>query len=177
MALEQGHFGPLRVATYFAEGRLRRSPAALRAPPLAELAERLGDAEAPLRAFAPGPFTGPAAAAFGGLLGSATAFGGRFVPGAGGIDARVVLTGAWGSDWKRATERLDAFFRTMAEDPVGHLLGLDRAVGVERVGGDEGSVELDVSLDARAMSIGLRAATTASLAEIMGKPEESGLAH
>jgi hypothetical protein len=177
MALEQGRFGPLRVATYFAEGRLRRSPSALRATPLADVARRLGDPNAPLRVFAPGPFMGAAAGAIGGLLAGATAFGGRFVPRASEVEAQVVLTGEWGEAWKPAAERFDAFFRVMAEDPFGHLLGLDRPATAERVSGDAEAVELDVSLDAHALSDGLRAATTASLAEILGKTEDPGRAH
>ena len=39
---ERGRFGPLRVASYFAQRRLRRSPPALGAEPLATAAERLG---------------------------------------------------------------------------------------------------------------------------------------
>ena len=99
------------------------------------------------------------------------------MPRANEVDVRVVLTGGWGEDWPRATERLDAFFRVTAEDPLGHLLGLDRLASAERLSGDIGAVALDVSLDAKALASGLRAATTASLAEILGKPEENGRAH
>jgi hypothetical protein len=178
MAIERGRFEPLRVAVYFAQGRLRRSLPALRAPPLSEAAERAGDPQAPLRVFAPGPFGGSAATGLGGLLRAATAFGGGFaVTSAGAIEGRIVLTGAWGSEWPKAAERLDAFFRVVAEDPLGRLLGLDRPTTQSHTTGDAAAVELDVRADARAMAVGLRAATTASLSEILGKPDGATLAH
>jgi hypothetical protein len=202
VAIERGRFGPLQVAAYFAQRRLRRSLPAMRAAPLSEVAERVGEPEAPLRVFAPGPFEGGAATGLGGLLRAATAFGGRFAiapaiaasagerpsmtpPPAerpptrpsGTIEARVVLTGAWGPEWRNAAERLDAIFRVIAEDSLGHLLGLDRPSTESRTTGDATAVELDLRLDAHAMATGLRAATTASLSEILGKPDEPTLAH
>ncbi len=54
VGIEHGGLGPLRAAIYFAQGRLKRSLPALRAEPLSAAAALLG--EAPVRAFAPGPF-------------------------------------------------------------------------------------------------------------------------
>ena len=71
VGIERGALGPLRVALYFAEGRLKRSAPALRSEPLAAASGLLGDA--PVRGFAPGPFVGPWATGLGGLLGASTA--------------------------------------------------------------------------------------------------------
>jgi hypothetical protein len=189
IAIEQGRFGPLRVAAYFAEGRLKRSPSALRASPLAELAapaarmHGIGGPDAPLRFFAPGPFAEPWAAGLGGLLRSTTAVGVRFTPAAApadkpsAIDARLVLAGAWGDAWPRAAERLDAFFRVMTEDPLAHLMGLDHPLAEVLTTGDPSAIALDVRLDGGTLAQGIRATTTASLAEILGKPAASSMPH
>lgn len=180
IAVERGRFGPLQIAAYFAEGRLKRSPPALRAPPLAELAARLGRPEAPLRFFAPGPFDGPWAEGLGGLLRAATAAGVCLVPvdrSADAVDARMTLMGAWGDTWPRAAERLGAFFRVTTEDSLARLMGLDRPVADPSATGDAGAIALDVRLDGAALARGLRAATTATLAEILGKPGASTVSH
>ena len=65
--------GPARVATLFAEGKLKRSPSVLSTEPLRSLAARFGDA--PARAFARGPFEGELARGARGLLAGATAVG------------------------------------------------------------------------------------------------------
>jgi hypothetical protein len=171
VAIERGRFEPLRAAVYFAEGRLKRSLPALRAEPLAAAAQRLG--EAPLRGFAPGPFEGGWAAGVAGLLGAtmAAAAGLFLVPSSVGdaVMLRVVLMGAWGADGPAAAERLAASFRLLADDSLGRLIGLDHATaeGAARARGDATALQLDVSLDPLALARGLRAATDASVAQIM----------
>jgi hypothetical protein len=167
VGVERGRLGPLRTAAYFAEGRLRRSLPALRADPLAAAADRLGDA--PLRAFAPGPFNEQWGAGLGGLLRATTAAAlGLQASGTrpGAVNARLVLTGAWGDAAGAAGERLSARFDLIADDPLGRLTGLDRPVKPAQVRTDPAALELDVVLDGATLAEGLRSATTAALAEI-----------
>jgi hypothetical protein len=177
VGIERGSLGPLRSAVYFAEGRLRRSLPALAASPLADAAALLGPA--PLRFFAPGPFEGDTAGAFGGLLGASTAVaaalgtdaaaaGPTATPAASGaLRLRLVLTGAWGVDAPAAGDRLLAVFRALAVDPIARLSGLDQPVGGPVVVPSSGALALDVSLDPVRMVAGVRAAMGAPTAEIM----------
>ncbi len=169
LALEQGRFGPLRAAEYFAQGRLKRARPALQAEPLLRTAALLGDA--PLRAFAPGPFPGATGRGLGGLLAAATAVGAAATPvdrDPGGVLAlRFVVTGAWGADAPAAAERLRAAFEVLASDSLGRLLGVDRPVEALRASGDAEVLRLEVSVDALALGKGLRDATSASVEEVM----------
>jgi hypothetical protein len=170
VALERGHFGPLRAATYFAQGKLKRALPALRADPLARAAALLGDA--PLRAFAPGPFGGEWAAGLGGLLRATTAMAGSATPvarpgGAPALQVLAVLAGAWGADAASAAGRLGAAFQLLANDSLGRLLGLDHPLEEPRVSGDAEALRLDLLLDATALARGVHAATDATIREIM----------
>jgi len=170
VGLERGHFGPLRAAIYFARGMLKRARPALVAEPLAGVAKLLGDA--PLRAFAPGPFEGEWAAGLGGLLRATTALGASLHvsdrPTGGALEVQVVLAGAWGADAPRAAERLAAAFQLLANDPLGRLLGIDHPLEELRVSGDAEALRLQVVLDALGVARGLKAATDARISEIMG---------
>jgi hypothetical protein len=169
LALERGAPGPLRASIYFAEQRLRRSLPALRAEPLQAAAALAGDA--PLRAFAPGPFTGEGAAGVAGLLRATTAVAASLRPLAappdGAVLLRVVLTGAWGDDAPAAAERLRAAFGVLSADPLGRLTGLDRPIREPVVSAEPAALRLEVVLDALALARGLHAAADASVAEVM----------
>jgi hypothetical protein len=169
LGIEVGAFGPLQTAVYFAQGRLKRSPPALRAEPLAAIVERLGDA--PVRAFAPGPFANPAGQDLAGLLRAATAVGAALraaaAPRPGVLALRVVLSGAWGADARVAAERLEAAFRLLGEDPLGRLTGLDRPLQGPVATGEADRLALDVTLDPVSLCQGVRAIAGAPLAEIM----------
>ncbi len=167
---ERGRFGPLRVASYFAQGKLRRSPQALRADPLATAADRLG--AAPARAFAPGPFVGPWAAGLGGLLAAATsaAASARPVPQPNGEDTlllTLVLFGAWGDDAANAAARLGAAFNVLAQDSLGRLCGLNRPLAGPHVVGDATEVRLEVTVDPTLLARGIRDATGGTAADIV----------
>jgi hypothetical protein len=170
VALERGKLGPLQAVEYFAEGRLKRAKPALHADPLAAAAALLTDA--PVRAFAPGPFAGEWAAGLAGLLRVTTAAAGSLAPIAHGNDGavavRIVLTGAWGQDARAAADRLEASFHVLAEDPLGRLTGIDRPLDGPRVTGQPDALILDVVLDAAMLAHGLKAITDAAVPEIMG---------
>jgi hypothetical protein len=169
IALEQGRFGPLRAAEYFAQGRLKRARPALQAEPLAQAAALLGDA--PLRAFAPGPFEGAMARGLGGLLAAATSVGAAATPvdrdPDGALALRFVVTGAWGADAAAAADRLRAAFDVLASDPLGRLMGVDRPLEGARASGDAEALRLDVTVDALSLGKGLRDATGATVEEVM----------
>lgn len=165
VALEQGRFGPLRAAEYFARGKLRRALPALRAEPLARAAALLGDA--PVRAFAPGPFEGAWGRGLGGLLAGATAAAAAATPRNQALDFRFVLTGAWGADAAAAATRFEAAFQLLAADPLGRLMGVDRPLVPATASGDAEALRLQVSLDAEQLGRGLHDATDATIAEVM----------
>jgi hypothetical protein len=169
VGLERGRLGPLRAASYFARGMLKRALPALRAEPLARVAKLLGDA--PLRAFAPGPFEGEWGAGLGGLLRATTAVGASLHasqrPTGGALEVQLVLAGAWGADAPRAAERLAAAFQLLATDPLGRLMRIDHPLEEPRVSGDDEALRLQVVLDPLALARGLQAATDARISEIM----------
>jgi hypothetical protein len=171
VGLEQGRFGPLRAAELFAEGRLKRASPALRVEPLAHLAKLLD--EAPLRAFAPGPFQGELQPALGGLLGVSTAVGAtaRVVDASAsssaGLAVRAVLMGAWNADADAASDRLRAVFDILAQSGIGRLLGLGHCLAGPVVHGSEDALTLDFTVDAAELARGLNAATLADARTIM----------
>ncbi len=176
VGLEQGAFGPLQAASYFAEGRLKKSPPALRADPLSALAERLGDA--PLRAFAPGPFEGKWAQGLAGLLRAATAVGASARPvalagGEAGMAVKLLVQGAWGVDAGAAAERLEAAFHVLAEDPLGRLSDLNRPKDGPHVVGSATEVRLEVTVDPTSLARGVRDATSAAAADIVASPRSA----
>jgi hypothetical protein len=136
------------------------------------VAELLG--EAPVRAFAPGPFEGELERGAGGLLGASTAVAasvrvlespGRQSP---GLAIRVILSGAWGAESQAAAERLQAVFEVLADEAVGRLFGLSQALAGPHVEGSGEALTLDVTIDAEVFARGLRAATGAEVKEMMG---------
>jgi hypothetical protein len=163
---ERGRSGILRVAALFAEGRLRRALAALKAEPLASAATEIGDG--PIRVFAPGPFEGEFAGGLGGLLRATTAVAATIRPRAQAeLLCHIALMGAWGQDAPAAADRLSAVFETLALDPIGRLMGIDRPLSGPHSWSQGGTIRLEVSLDANAVARGLHAATGATVEEMM----------
>lgn len=172
VGLEQGRFGPLRIAELFAEEKLKRASPALKAPPLARVAELLGDA--PIRAFAPGPFEGDLQRGAGGLLGASTAVGASIhVAEAKELESprlavRILLLGGWGGGSRAAADRLRAVFEVLAASGLGKLLGLSQLLAGPTVGDSSEALTVDFTVDAALLVTGLRAATAAEAREIMG---------
>lgn len=165
VALEEGRSGPARAATAFALGRLKRAAPALDGAALAPAARLLG--EAPLRAFAPGPFDGEMAKGLGGLLRAATAVGASARhAGQQRIAVRLVITGAWGDDAPAAAERLAAALNVVSESGLGHLLGLHQPHDRPRVSGTADALVAEAVLDGAALARGLHDALDADVAEI-----------
>jgi hypothetical protein len=78
----------------------------------------------------------------------------------------VVLTGAWGAD-EAAVARLAAAYGRLAEDPLGKLCGLNRPMTPAKTRSTDDALVLDVGLDATEIARGLRAATEATIEEVM----------
>jgi hypothetical protein len=159
--------GLLRVAEAFAFGKLKRAVPALHGSALARASEVLGPA--PVRAFSPGPFTGDAARALGGLLGAATAVAAsaKWAGTGSNIAIRVVVTGAWGDDAKAAAERLGAAGHVLSESPTGHLFGLDHPKAGPSVHVEPDALVLDETIDGDALARGIHDAVDADIGEIM----------
>ncbi len=182
VGLEQGKFGPLRAAELFADRRLKRASPALRAAPLSRAATLIKDA--PLRAFAAGPFEGEWSKGFAGLLAATTAVGIAVrlptptptpmpnptptpTPTSVPLSFTLTLLGAWGADASAASERLLAVYGTLSSNPLGHLCGLDRPLTPPRARTEPDALILDVTLDALALARGLHLALDAQVDEIM----------
>lgn len=163
---EQGHPGPLRASEAFAFGKLKKATPALRGAALAKAAELLG--EAPVRAFAPGPFDGETARGLGGLLRATTAIGAsaRFA-GADRIAVKVVLTGGWKDDASIAADRLASAANVLASSALGRLLGLDHPSAPSRTYGTADALVFETTLDAMALAKGLHDALDAEVTEIL----------
>lgn len=166
-ALEQGRAGPIRAAEAFAQGKLRRASPALRSGSLARAVELVG--EAPVRAFAPGPFEAEVAQGLGGLMRASTSVGAsaRFVGAPAKIAVRVVLTGAWGKDAPAAAERLAAAVHVISESAFGRLLGLDHPIVAPQVRTTDDALIVEVTLDGTALARGVHDALDAEIGEIM----------
>jgi hypothetical protein len=161
LGLDIGRSDPLRAAELFAMERLKRASPALRTDPLRQAARLLGDA--PLLAFAPGPFTGEAAGGLGGLLGAATAADRP------GLAITVVLLGAWGNDGQAAADRLLSAFGVLADSGIGRLLGARSPIAPARVRASPEALTLEVTIDAFTLAAGLHDATGATVDAIMDR--------
>ena len=165
VALEQGRPGPIRAAEAFARGKLRRASPALRGGTLARAVQLVG--EAPVRAFAPGPFEGEIAQGLGGLMRASTAVAASAQVTGTRIMLRIALTGAWGKDAPAAAERLAAAVHVVSESPLGRLLGLDHPVVPSQVRTLEDALVIEVTLDGVAFARGLHDALDAEIGDIM----------
>ena len=172
VALEQGRAGPVRAAESFALGKLRRASPVLRGPAVATAVQLIGDA--PVRAFAAGPFDGELAQGLGGLMRASTAVGVsvKFVGAPAQVAMRIVLTGAWGKDARAAADRLAAAVNVVAESPFGRLLGLNHPLAGPQVRGEDDALFVEITLDAAAVARGLHDALDAEIGDIMrgGRP-------
>jgi hypothetical protein len=175
--------GPARVASLYALDKLKRSPTLLaedfsRRPgvrldepgyppsPLRALSARLGDA--PLRAFALGPFEGELARGARGLLAGATAIGGTVRPSAReGLLVVVAVAGDFSASGPAASRELVAAWDDLAKGTFGHLLGLDEPVEKPLPTHAADAVAVAIELDPGRLARGLASATSARIDEIM----------
>jgi hypothetical protein len=158
--------GPVRVATLYALGKLRRSPTALAEEPLKSLAARFGGA--PARAFALGPFEGELARGARGLLAGATAIGAAARPSVREkIALAIAVSGDFAKTGEPASHELLEAWNELAGGSFGHLLGLDRPFQAPLATYADDAVAVAVELDPELLAKGLAAATSARIDEIM----------
>lgn len=157
--------GPARIASLFAEGKLKHARSALAVEPLHSLALRLG--AAPFAAYAPGPFEGELRRGLRGLLGAATAVGAVLQP----TERRsFALTAAVTGDFSKsaapASDELLAAWRDLAGSRLGHMLGLDKPVRAPMTQGGPDAVMIAVELAGQSLAEGLAAATASRVQDI-----------
>ncbi|WP_394831943.1 hypothetical protein LVJ94_36040 [Pendulispora rubella] len=175
VGLEVGRFGPLRAAEYFAQERLKKASPALRATPLDRAAELLSvssSAKPPFSAFAPGPFTGQYEEALGGLFRAATAaaVSVRVAPGSpdgARLAVRIALLGSFQEDGPKVTQRFAAAIHVLSESSLGRLCGLNAPISGPTVGVVPDGLVAEMTISANTLFRGLRAATGASVDELM----------
>jgi hypothetical protein len=170
-ALERGVVGsgPLRAAEAFAFMRLHKAQPALKGAALKRAAEVVG--EAPMRAFAAGPFEGEVARGLGGILRATTAVGASaaWTTRNAELDVRVVLIGAWGEDGPAAAERLAASANVLGDSAIGRLFGFDKPIKSARAHVEGDALVLEETIDGNALAKGLHDALDADVADIMRK--------
>jgi hypothetical protein len=171
VGIEDGHFGPLRAAEFFAQEKLKRASPALRAEPFASASAFIGDA--PFRIFASGPFEAPWNHAFGGLLGASTAVALSLKPARSDaahdgdrIDVTLALFGSWGDDGPAAEARLAASVDLIRQSALGKLCGLDQAVAGPTKRITSNVIAIDATFQTEPFFRGIRDATTADAFEI-----------
>jgi hypothetical protein len=171
IGVENGHFGPLRSAEFFAEEKLKRASPALRAEPFASASAFLGDA--PFRAIAAGPFDAPWKNAFGGLLGASTAVALSVRPDKSDaahdgdrIAVTLALFGSWGDDGPAAEARLAASVDLIRQSALGQLCGLDHTVVGPTKRITANVIAIDATFQTEPFFRGIRDATTADAFEI-----------
>ncbi|MFO0588714.1 MAG: hypothetical protein U0441_14285 [Polyangiaceae bacterium] len=157
--------GPARIASLFAEGKLKHAHSALAAEPLHSLALRLG--AAPFAAYAPGPFEGEVRRGLRGLLGAATAVGAVLQPTERKSFAlTAAVTGDFSKSAAPASDELLAAWKDLAGSRLGHMLGLDKPVRAPMTSGAPDAVMIAVELAGQSLAEGLAAATASRVQDI-----------
>src|SRR6185437_3027981 len=127
--------------------------------PLKALDARLG--QAPLRAFAIGPFEGELSRAARGLLAGATAIGGTVRPSAReGLLVVIAVTGDFSRSGEAASHELTVAWDDLARGSFGHLLGLDEPIEKPLATHAPDAVAVAVEIDPGRLAKGLAMATS-----------------
>lgn len=163
MGVSVGDPAPARIVELFALGRLRKSPPALRGAALSTLPADLD--RAPLRGYAPGPFSGEWASGARGLLSATIAAAAAVYPEGSSVRLVAVLTGDFGDS--NGPFLLAQSWDDVAQSPVGRLLGLDHPVREPLVSQTASGLQLDVTLAMGQLAEGLHSAVGADIREMM----------
>ncbi|MCK6535194.1 MAG: hypothetical protein L6Q84_19650 [Polyangiaceae bacterium] len=166
VAVSVGSALPARIVELYARQKLTKSPSALKGSALSSLPLRELES-APMRFYAPGPFSGEWTRGAGGLLATATAVAVAVRPVAGGkLSAVIVIAGSFDSAEGDASSRFGKAWEDLTQSGLGKLLGLDRAPPPSIVATPD-SIRLAVEVDALPLAQGLRAAVMAEVWEIL----------
>lgn len=154
--------GPARVASLYAQGKIKRSPTVFADGPLLALAKRFGDA--PVTAFVPGPFEGDVAKGVHGLGSVAVALGAAARATARDrIGVAIALVGDFSSGGVEAEKALGRAWTDLGAEDVGKRLGLDAPLSPVLLTHGADAVALSVELDATRLSKGLDAIAKAKI--------------
>ena len=165
VAVSVGDPSLARVVELLALGRMDRVPPALRGSALSTLPRDLE--AAPLRFYAPGPFSGEWARGARGLFAAALAIGVAAEPTPSGLRLKAVLSGDWsGQD----VARLASSWADLAESALGRLLGLDQPISQPEVTLAQQTLTLTVVVALRPLASGLEAAVAADVWKLLGGP-------
>jgi hypothetical protein len=156
-----------RIAEAFAVGRFKKSKPALAGAALATLPRDLS--EAPLRFYAPGPFTDEWAQAADGVLARALAIGASItLPSSSVLHVRVVMSGAFGSDLEKTRGHLLDTWSNLQLSAIGHLLRLQDTLEPANITVLDDLATLNVSFPVSALMQGISAAVIDDVATLMG---------
>jgi hypothetical protein len=162
-----------RIAEAFAVGRFRKSKPALAGAALATLPHDLS--EAPLRFYAPGPFTDEWASAADGVLARALAIGASItLPSSSVLHVRVVISGAFGPDLEKTRSHLWSTWSHLQFSAIGHLLRLQDTLEPATITVLDDWATLDVSFPVTALMQGISAAVIDDVATLMGSAPTVG---
>jgi hypothetical protein len=157
-----------RTAEGFALGRFEKSPSVLRGAALSHVVDRVPPA--PVRFYAPGPFTGEWARAASGVLEATLAVAMTIsFERRDALRARLVLAGDFGEPAEARgalTPVLAAWERARASS-LGRLLGVDQPLEGPRAGIEDGLLTFDVVLALDPLVSGLYAAVAGNVDDIM----------
>lgn len=156
-----------RIVESFVTGRFRKSKPALGGAALAGLP--VGIHDAPLRFYAPGPFTGEWARAADGVLTRAFAFGASVqLPTPSVLQIRLVLSGSFGPDLEETRTRLIATWRGLQLSAIGHLLRLHESLEPAVIDVRNDAASVTVSYPVSSLMRGISAAVVDDVQRIMG---------
>jgi hypothetical protein len=157
----------VRVVEAFATERFKKSKPALAGAALASLPLDLG--QAPLRFYAPGPFTDEWARAADGVLARTLAFGASVsVARPSVLQIRLVLSGAFGPDLEKTRSRLLATWSNLQVSTIGHILRLQETLEPATISVQDAVATLTVSFAASTLMRGISAAVIDDVNRIMG---------
>jgi hypothetical protein len=162
VAVSMGDPTPGRIVELYALEKLPKSPTALRGSALSTLPSGLDDA--PIRFYAPGPFSGEWERAASGLLGGAFAIGVAAWPEGDVIRCRLVLSGAYRAE---DLPRLLSAWEALANSSMGRLLSLNNPAAEPQVRVDGERLVFEVQLSRLPLVSGIRAAVVADVWEIL----------
>jgi hypothetical protein len=159
-----------RVVEGFVLGRFHKTPSALNGAALSKLPSDL--ASAPLRFYAPGPFSGEWARGAVGLLEQSYAVALTAVI-ADDMKLRVhgLLSGAFGPDLMQSRLRLVDTWTSLQNSPIGHVLGLHETTEPCVVDVTDDLLSLDVAISLARLIDGLYDVVAADISQIMGLPD------
>jgi hypothetical protein len=162
----------VRIVEGFATDRFRKSKPVLKGAAFAALPASFHGA--PLRFYAPGPFTGPWAQAADGVLARTFAVGiGLTLQSTSALHVSVVLTGAFGPDVQETQDRLRRAWQNLQASPVGHVLRLDQTLEPAVVSVQPEIATLEVSFATKSLVQGISAAVIQDVAQLMQMGRDS----